>query len=101
MSMAASRTMGEAGGQVTEKVTESPGAAPDTTAGRDPGPELLQLLTTSSAAPATDGRTVTEKAATAVAMATAPRPRGRGKRTPSDMSHPAVALSYGSELAKR
>ena len=52
MSTAAVSEMGELGGQDTEKLTVSPGAAAPTTAGSDPGPEAAQVVTVSVAAAA-------------------------------------------------
>src|ERR1700728_1202997 len=67
MSMVLARVMGALVGQVTENVMVSPEVAAATTAGRDPAPEPLQLLTTSLAALATCAvNAVADKLATAM-----------------------------------
>jgi pyocin large subunit-like protein len=67
MSTALLRTMGELGGQDTEKEMVSPEAALPTTAGNEPGPVPEQVVTVSAAAPATAiGSPATEKVTTVI-----------------------------------
>lgn len=88
MTMVLVSVMGELAGQSTENVIVSPSAAAATTDGKDPGPEPLQLVTESVAAPASSGKIVVNTAPTPTTateatstFATDRQPRERRRRT--------------------